>query len=98
MLRNLLRLVALVIAIAVVRAAVAMILNFFKGLGKQPPERESPAASRQDPGPVSAGVLVQDPVCGTFVSAATSIRRTVDGETVHFCSAACSEKFRGKSA
>jgi YHS domain-containing protein len=38
--------------------------------------------------------LKRDPVCGTYVSTATSIKRTVGGETVHFCSTGCSEKFK----
>jgi len=45
-------------------------------------------------GPRSAGELKRDPVCGTYISAATSVKRTVGNEIVHFCSAACSEKYQ----
>jgi YHS domain-containing protein len=37
--------------------------------------------------------LKKDPVCGTFVSAATSVQKTKGGETYYFCSAACRDKF-----
>jgi len=41
----------------------------------------------------SAGELRKDPVCGTFVPVATSLKRAVKGETVYFCSAACRDRF-----
>jgi len=40
------------------------------------------------------GELKKDPVCGTYVSAAASITRTINGKTVHFCSEDCSRKYR----
>ncbi|HLM98954.1 MAG TPA: hypothetical protein VK335_06710 [Bryobacteraceae bacterium] len=40
------------------------------------------------------GELKQDPVCGTFVLATSSVKKTVNGELVHFCSVACRDKFR----
>jgi YHS domain-containing protein len=40
------------------------------------------------------GELKQDPVCGTFVPTATSVKQTVNGELVHFCSVACRDKFK----
>ncbi len=96
MLRNLLRLVAIFVVIAIVRVVVGMIVNFFKGLSTAPGERESPAASTGPGVPLSAGLLVKDPVCGTFVSVGTSLQKSVEGETFHFCSAACRDKFKGK--
>jgi YHS domain-containing protein len=48
--------------------------------------------------PVSAGgELKKDPVCGTYVSADTSVTKRFNGQTVHFCSAACRDKYRGAS-
>jgi YHS domain-containing protein len=38
--------------------------------------------------------LKKDPVCGTYVSAATSLTRTVNGSVLHFCSKECRDKFR----
>ena len=56
-----------------------------------PPVKRSP-----DPPPVpsAGGELKKDPVCGTYVSAATSVRQKVGGELVYFCSDECREKFR----
>ncbi len=54
-----------------------------------------PEASRRSAsaGPQKIGELKRDPVCGTYVSTATSVKRTLGGETVHFCSVECSEKY-----
>jgi uncharacterized protein len=40
-----------------------------------------------------AGELKKDPVCGTYVSAADSLTRTVKGETFYFCSPECRDKY-----
>jgi YHS domain-containing protein len=56
----------------------------------------SPAKRSPDPPPVATagGELKKDPVCGTYVSAATSVRQKVAGELVYFCSDECRAKFR----
>jgi len=41
----------------------------------------------------AGGELKKDPVCGTYVSTATSLTRTVNGQIVHFCSKACSDRY-----
>jgi YHS domain-containing protein len=40
------------------------------------------------------GELKRDPVCGTYVAANASITRNIGGETLHFCSQACRDKYR----
>lgn len=52
-----------------------------------------PAAPPQ-PTVVAGGELKKDPVCGTFVSIALSVTRTVNGEVLHFCSPECRDKYR----
>ncbi len=52
-------------------------------------------ARQVDAEPRKAGELKRDPVCGTYVSTATSVKKTVDGRVVHFCSAGCSAKYKG---
>jgi uncharacterized protein len=42
----------------------------------------------------SGGELRKDPVCGTYVPADTAVTREVDGQVLHFCSAACRDKYR----
>jgi YHS domain-containing protein len=42
----------------------------------------------------SGGELKRDPVCGTYVAAATSLTREVKGQTHYFCSKECRDKYR----
>jgi len=54
---------------------------------------------RRDPAPpqptvIAGGELKKDPVCGTYVSAALSVTRTVNGQMMHFCSKECRDKYR----
>jgi YHS domain-containing protein len=49
-----------------------------------------PTATNQVP---LTGELKKDPSCGTYISAATSIKETVGDQTVHFCSKECRDKY-----
>jgi YHS domain-containing protein len=89
MFRNVFRLFIVLIAALFVRQVVALIVRAFSQLagesgGSSAPERRAQAG----------GELKKDPVCGTFVAAASSIKRNVDGEVVHFCSTTCRDKYR----
>lgn len=87
MFRFLFYLITTVILISVVRMVAGVLM---KGLGAWfEPARPAPAVSV----PVG-GELKKDPVCGTFVSTATSVKKSVDGAVVHFCSPECRDKFR----
>lgn len=56
--------------------------------------RKPPAPQpRAVPSVQAGGELKKDPVCGTYVSTAASLTRTVNGELVHFCSKACSDRY-----
>jgi len=52
---------------------------------------------RQEPTVSAGGELKKDPVCGTYVSADTSVTKRINGQTVHFCSSACRDKYRAAS-
>jgi YHS domain-containing protein len=56
---------------------------------------QTPRRARQsaEPQVTPGGELKKDPVCGTYVSTATSISRTINGETFYFCSKECSAKY-----
>jgi YHS domain-containing protein len=54
-----------------------------------------PNARAGDAEPKKAGELKRDPVCGTYVSTASSVKKTVEGRVVHFCSPECSSKYKG---
>jgi YHS domain-containing protein len=40
------------------------------------------------------GELKRDPVCGTYVAVTASVKKTVGGEVIHFCSAACRDRYK----
>ena len=64
--------------------------NLFGSFRAAPP----PPQTQRAPTVVSGGELKKDPVCGTYVSTALAITRTVNGELVHFCSKECRDKYR----
>jgi YHS domain-containing protein len=44
-----------------------------------------------------AGELKKDPVCGTYIATASSVKETIGGQTVHFCSRDCRDKYVASS-
>jgi YHS domain-containing protein len=55
--------------------------------------------SADAPQPGTAGApMVRDPQCGMFVSTEVSHRLKKGGETLHFCSQDCLEKYRSRAA
>jgi YHS domain-containing protein len=82
------KLLLLVVLIMVIRAVFGYVARAMGNMA-------SPAASRASAaGQGKGGELKKDPVCGVFVSAQSSVKKTIDGEIMHFCSAACRDKFR----
>ena len=53
-----------------------------------------PSQQRGAPSAPLVGELKKDPVCGTFVSTATSVKKNFAAGVVHFCSTECRDKFR----
>ena len=95
MLRGLLYALIGLFLITIVRMFVGVI---FKGIGEMLQPSQPETASHR-PGPAAdvpiGGELKRDPVCGTYVPVSTSIKKTVRGELVHFCSADCRDKYPG---
>ena len=93
MIRFVVILLASILLITVVRAIVGIVLKGFADMiGGNGGQR---TAARQRPPeqvPLS-GELKRDPVCGTFVSTASSLKKSVGGQTVHFCSADCRDRY-----
>ena len=88
--RLLFRFIVLLLIFAIIRYIVATVgRTISQARGPQ-----SPANPPKQANTAMGGELKQDPVCGTFVPATTSITKTVNGELVHFCSAACRDKFK----
>src|SRR5579883_265613 len=84
----------LLLTIVVIFFLRAVMRTLFKGFG----EMMHPGANaHQQPSPPNqlplTGELKKDPSCGTYISAATSIKEKVVGETLHFCSKECRDKY-----
>jgi len=88
LIRNVFRLIIVFVAVVFVRHVIVLIMRAFSQMAGVTPR--PPAPPREQ----SSGELKKDPVCGTFVAAASSIKATVKGETIHFCSTACRDKYR----
>ena len=82
----LLRVIPFLLLILFARAIVRAILGAFQG--------SVPKAQNSPPSQTPVNELKKDPVCGTYVSAGSSVTRTVNGTVVHFCSAECRDKYR----
>ena len=78
-----------VVLISVLRAVVGFIARAFTQLANP---RASQEARRPNSVPLT-GELKKDPVCGTYIAAATSIKETAGGETHYFCSKECRDKY-----
>jgi YHS domain-containing protein len=78
-----------IIVISLLRSIIGIVVKGFGSVldAGSTTARERPPAS---PG----GELKRDPVCGTYVSEATAIRKLANGQTHYFCSSECRDKFR----
>jgi YHS domain-containing protein len=85
MVRAVLYLFLAIILISLLRSVIGVLGKLFGSLT----DASAPARSGE---PKRAGDLKRDPVCGTYVSSAASVKRTVNGQILHFCSEACSRK------
>jgi YHS domain-containing protein len=83
------RLILLLIAVSAIKSAVNYGRRLWYGaLGGRP---TAPSAR---PPQAPSTVLQMDPVCGTYVSVESSLKKLVAGRVYHFCSAECRERFR----
>jgi YHS domain-containing protein len=88
MFRAILYLLITVVVITVIRSVIGILGKAFGQLFQ--PDNSAPRASPTPTG----GELKKDPVCGTFIAAASSLQKTVGGVTYYFCSPACRDQFK----
>jgi YHS domain-containing protein len=85
-----------IFTVVAIRAIWKLLQGVMLGMSGDAGSRRSPGTP---PGPPAHGVqMVRDPICGTYVvpERAVSIR---DGrQAVYFCSEACRDKYRAKTA
>ncbi len=93
MFRVLFYIITTIFVISLLRGVLGTLAKIFGGIVNPPPERASGPRPNAVP---MGGELKKDPVCGTYVSTSTSVKKTIGGgDVVHFCSAACRDKFHG---
>jgi len=92
------RLILFFIAISVIQSVIQALVRAFRGQGPRnvsgggsqgtaPPSAASPGERSE------STLLHQDPVCGTYVAAASSLRKISGGKVYHFCSEECRQRF-----
>ncbi len=96
MFRAIFYLLLAVVVITVLRSIIGIVLKGVAEAMKPGSTAQGSGARRtgHPPGQVPlTGELKKDPVCGTYIAAATSIQEKVGGQTFHFCSPACRDKY-----
>jgi YHS domain-containing protein len=91
MVRAVLYIFAAIVLISLLRSILGALAKVYGALFD--PQAQARAGAGAEPR--KAGELKRDPVCGTYVSTAVSVQKTVQGQVVHFCSTACSERYKG---
>jgi YHS domain-containing protein len=96
MLRLIFELILTVVVLTVAKSILGIVLRGFSQAMKpdSTPPGVGPRPSNQVP---LTGELKKDPVCGTYISTATSIKEKVGGQVFHFCSQECRDKYVASS-
>jgi YHS domain-containing protein len=87
--------VRLVLYVFLAIVLISLLRSIIGIVGKGVAALFEPDSSERAAEPRKTGELKRDPVCGTYVATETSVKKTVGGQVVHFCSSACSEKYKG---
>jgi YHS domain-containing protein len=93
MFRAIFYLLITVVVITVLKKIIGIVLGGVAEAmkpGSAPQGTGGPRPAQQVP---LTGELKKDPVCGTYISAATSVKEKVAGQTFHFCSQECRDKY-----
>jgi YHS domain-containing protein len=85
MLRNLFRILAIVLVFAFARYLYYLIKKTFS---------ETMGSAAKASNSTERDELHRDPICGTFVADGSSLTLTRQGVTHYFCSVACRDKFQ----
>ena len=94
MFRFIAELLLVVVIITVLRSVIGVVMKILGGVFGAPSNASNSGAPRKRPDVPVGGELKKDPVCGTFIAAATSLHKQVGGQMYYFCSADCMNKFK----
>jgi hypothetical protein len=87
----------LILYVVVGVVILTLLRSVLEAVGKAFAGGSSPSSAAPPSSDVPRGqtpqTLKKDPVCGTFVSAATALQKSKGGETYYFCSPECRDKF-----
>jgi YHS domain-containing protein len=90
MLRTIVYLLATVLMITFIRGVIGLITKAMGDLFRAE-SQQARKPSAQAPG--IGGELIQDPVCGMYVSPKVARQKTVEGKIHYFCSDKCRDSF-----
>ena len=90
MFRAIFELLMTMVVIFFLRAVLRIVFRGFGGMMTPNVPPNQPSRENQVP---LTGELKRDPSCGTYISAATSIKEKAGGETFYFCSKECRDKY-----
>ncbi len=82
-----------IFTVAAIRAIWALLRGIKAGMSvgtAEPP--------RQGPAPPHGIHMEKDPVCGTYIIPERAVSISVGRQTVYFCSTACRDKYRARTA
>jgi len=71
-----------------------MLRSIVQGLVSSTAKQKPDPDRQQRSGGVKLGKMEKDPVCGTYVDVVTSIHAVFAGQTKHFCSEECLNKYK----
>jgi len=91
MLRTIIYLIGTVLVITFIRGVIGLITKAMGDLFRAESQQQAGKSSAQAPG--MGGELIQDPVCGMYVSPKVARQKTVEGKTHYFCSEKCRDSF-----
>jgi YHS domain-containing protein len=86
------RLIQLLVIFSILRSVLRFVGGLRRGINR---DSTPPAQNAAQPGTRETATMLQpDPVCGTYVSVESSLKKIVDGKVYHFCSPECRDKFQ----
>ena len=99
MFRVIFDLLLVVVAITVLKGIVGIVLRGLSEAMKPGTGGSASPGAQRPPNQVPlTGELKKDPVCGTYIATATSIKERIGSETIHFCSTGCRDKYVATTA
>jgi len=90
MVRTIIYMLVSVVVISLLSGVIRLIKT---ALGELFEAEKSGGSSQRSASTSFGGELKKDPVCGTFVSPANSLQKSLSGQVYYFCSPTCRDKF-----